>query len=117
MTCTFPGCSKPLKCNGLCDGHRKRLERGFKLRPLHAHLQGPVCQVPECSRKPSALNLCAFHYAMVKSAMLAGEDDRVCCVPGCKIIYYAKNLCWAHYTANYNMNRYASIVDKLREYK
>lgn len=35
--CSFPGCFRPHRSNGLCEGHLKQKRRGVRLKPLQRH--------------------------------------------------------------------------------
>ncbi len=41
MNCKFPGCGEVAIAHGLCEGHRKQLQRGSPLAPLR-HRAAPA---------------------------------------------------------------------------
>lgn len=34
IVCKFPGCTRPKRAHGLCEGHYRQAHRGAELRPL-----------------------------------------------------------------------------------
>lgn len=61
--CTFPKCSKPYLCKGLCSGHYSQRYAGQELRQLGMRgRRGALCEFPECGKPLHSRDLCAGHY-------------------------------------------------------
>jgi hypothetical protein len=57
--CMVKGCANKKRANGLCDKHRKRLDR-YGLEGLAD--KATECSIDECESKPRARGMCDSHY-------------------------------------------------------
>ncbi len=48
-TCTFPGCPKPQKAHGLCNGHDAQSRSGRELKPLRGYVTQDPALVLGCT--------------------------------------------------------------------
>ncbi len=66
FSCDFPGCDKPLKMQGLCNGHDQQRRHGKELRPLRKRRlkteESPRCKFPRCEHYAAGNGLCDGHY-------------------------------------------------------
>src|SRR5690606_10858604 len=66
--CSVPGCDRPVKARGLCNGHYQRwLKEGdvladVPLGELKTRREPAQCSVPGCDRPVRARGLCNGHY-------------------------------------------------------
>ena len=58
--CKYEGCSRKHVGKGLCDAHRKQMERGKELAPIRQ--RNKTCAFDECGRKHYARSYCLQHY-------------------------------------------------------
>lgn len=71
--CSFPDCSRPLRCKGYCDAHYTQHRRGQELIPIGQHLEElkarpkPPCDFPNCGRPLWSKGLCSSHYVQHRS--------------------------------------------------
>lgn len=115
-TCRYPECKRFTHRFGLCNKHRKWVERGYItqdlviLKPLKrvASYQGMKCKIPGCSTQPRRNGLCDKHSSRVKEGTLDLDGNAhlkrvisyskdfkcILCGTGGKIV---KGFCRTHY--------------------
>lgn len=114
--CTYPDCAGKHRSRGLCNKHRKWVERGYMtrdfimLKPITriGSYHGMVCKIPGCKTRPRRNGLCNNHSCRVRDGnllpdgtvirkrMSAYAKDFKCliCHKGGKI---TKGFCRTHY--------------------
>jgi hypothetical protein len=61
-SCTFPGCDRPARSRGHCEGHAAQRKRGNPLVPLRTYGQRPrLCVVEGCENRHAARGYCSTH--------------------------------------------------------
>lgn len=103
--CTVPGCTRPHKARGYCQGHYLRHFRGVAVETeLRSRDANPPerCSEPECTAPVKAKGLCKMHYARLLRHGHTRYRDRkkpakICSVPGCSNWLYAKGMCHQHW--------------------
>jgi hypothetical protein len=71
VTCSVPGCGRPVYCKGWCSAHYRRVMTTGDVRPtvpLRIAKYGPEarCSVKGCNRRPYAKGKCQKHWAQDK---------------------------------------------------
>lgn len=62
MTCSTPGCDRPIKGHGLCSTHHRAALRNGTITPRRVANQDP-CPVDGCGRTVRTKGMCQRHYA------------------------------------------------------
>lgn len=101
--CPADGCDRPLKLNGYCRLHGRRLhEFGLLERPEREVL---ICAVGTCDRAAKARGYCRSHYERLRVSgdVRADEPLKVlrpdvpCDLDGCDRSHYSLGFCVNHY--------------------
>lgn len=94
-TCTQPGCSAPLRRDGLCFPHLILAAQGPTETPKPPQTSKYTCTKGTCSEEVHAKGLCKAHYeAARRTGTLAAKT---CNMDGCEDAHSARGLCARHY--------------------
>lgn len=104
MTCSFEGCDRPRRANGLCSGHNRQRARGQQLRPLEPRRpQGSfvACSFEGCGRDQRYKGLCDGHAQQARAGrpltplrVVVVYDG--CQFPGCRRPHDSHGWCAGH---------------------
>lgn len=111
--CSVPGCDRPVKARGLCNGHYQRLMTHGDVqadRPLGGGAAGPrpECSVSGCHRSAVNRGLCRAHYERLRRdgdvradvpLRPRSEERRLCAADGCDRPSQARGMCQSHYNS------------------
>ena len=58
--CSFPGCGRPFRAQGVCAKHYSQIRQGKELKPLPADAKrdGRTCKTPGCERHVECREMC-----------------------------------------------------------
>lgn len=115
--CSFPGCDRPQRSNGLCNTHRQQMQRGKPLKPIVIRVKNnSPCKFPGCHRTQASLGYCLAHWSQQhKGRQLKPLRPRIinppefCQNEGCRRKHYAHGLCKYHY--EFKKNKWGTVAD------
>lgn len=107
-TCTRQGCTRVVKCAGLCSTHFERARKGDTRLEIRDHKRGvfTCCTVPGCGRPHSAQGFCSTHYEQDRHGRPIKEPrpytrsnarSERCLYPKCKASVHSRGWCAKHY--------------------